>query len=1116
MLLVVCLLLLMYGLSVSNAENPDSMTIEHINDTQVISNTTTTNSQVNTSHHTHTSYKTVNNKSQSKVLKKAKEQENIEISTDNVTCQVGDVIDINVSSEPANLDDGILTYYINKEIIGVQNISISQEPFEFDTDGYDAGTYNLTIDFSGSLKYKNTGTNATITINKHDTDITITDTIFDEDNNLNISYNLISGQKKVNTGTLTLYYNDTMIKSMNITEEDSSIIIPNKYNSELIDFVYTGNNYYESFNTSELINVDPLDCDIYIPYITGYHGSNVTTTVTIYSNKTVNDGKLDVYVDDILIDEYDVTSSSIPININLENYLEGKYNVTIVYGDSNVYNEQSYNTTLTVRKIRTNVYTSNVTAHRNNIVNLTATIYNYVDDKTNGLVEFFIDNESIATSIANNSHINITYLIPDNLDYGMHNLTVVYYGTQRYNESRAESLMNITKYTNKLYVKDVTLDENGRINIDLRCYSYDRTVDDGVINIIINGTLVDTVPVTTNDTIIILPNEYQADNVYTASFTYENSSWYNDANTNQIIDIERTNTTTHISKYLSNKNILNITTYVYTTSYDEINNGTMEYYLNNNLIGTSNIKNNTGNLIYNMTGQPIGNYTITAKYLGTKIYKPSTNTTTITKTIHQTTAYITTNNTIRATPGDTIKINATINDYEGNPITETIPTTIIINNKTINTQFTNGTLNQTYKIPENTTESTITITITTKNTTNTKPTTRNATLKITKYNTYITGPNNIKLTKLEQIQINTTINSNKHQVNTKIPTIIKINNKTLANTYYMNGSLKYKLNLDNKYINNTYTLTIMTHETSKYRQTTKTINLILNNRKTYIISKNIYSSKGNKIIFNATVMDALTRKPIQGTSKACIKLNNVTVNTIQIKNGHIAYPYSNNNNAKTYNITIISGENNIYDASQWTGYLINKRQPIKITSQNINTIVDSNITIKAKIFSNEKLINKTIKASIKINNVTIGTVNVVNGQIILPYKLPDNMGSGIYNLTIVTGDTGSYYHTNTTTKLIVSKKYKVIDSPNISVKKNGTIHIKAVIKDSKGNIVTSKTKVNIKVAGKSICNLNVTNGIIEYDYNIGNLKKGKYDLLVQAGETSKYRHATTHSVLRVE
>ena len=131
----------------------------------------------------------------------------------------------------------------------------------------------------------------------------------------------------------------------------------------------------------------------------------------------------------------------------------------------------------------------------------------------------------------------------------------------------------------------------------------------------------------------------------------------------------------------------------------------------------------------------------------------------------------------------TIKITATINDYEGNPITETIPTTIIINNKTINTQFTNGTLNQTYKIPENTTESTITITITTKNTTNTKPTTRNATLKITKYNTYITGPNNIKLTKLEQIQINTTINSNKHQVNTKIPTIIKINNKTLANTY---------------------------------------------------------------------------------------------------------------------------------------------------------------------------------------------------------------------------------------------------------------------------------------------------------------------------------------------
>lgn len=256
---------------------------------------------------------------------------------------------------------------------------------------------------------------------------------------------------------------------------------------------------------------------------------------------------------------------------------------------------------------------------------------------------------------------------------------------------------------------------------------------------------------------------------------------------------------------------------------------------------------------------------------------------------------------------------------------------------------------------------------------------------------------------------------------------------------------------------------------------------------------------------------------MKGTSKACIKINEVTLENLNVTNGHLVYAYINDYSAKDYNITIIYGENGIYNSSRWDGKLTIKASPLNIVTNNINAPAYSVINIKAKVLDANKIATGIIKTAIKINNKTIIEENITNGKIDFNYQLSDNIGSGKYNLTIIVGDSRRYIHNTTTVDLIITRNYKHIETSNITAKRNGTIRIQAKILDQENRLINKTTKVNIKIGGKSITDLNVSDGRIDYEYKLPeNLNKGLYDLLIQAGENSGYYHATTNSILKVE
>ena len=95
--------------------------------------------------------------------------------------------------------------------------------------------------------------------------------------------------------------------------------------------------------------------------------------------------------------------------------------------------------------------------------------------------------------------------------------------------------------------------------------------------------------------------------------------------------------------------------------------------------------------------------------------------------------------------------------------------------------------------------------------------------------------------------------------------------------------------------------------------------------------------------------------------------------------------------------------------------------------------------------------------------------------------------------------------------------YKQIKTNNITASAGELIRIHAQIIDENNQPVEKTTPVNIKLGGRSIANLNTSNALIDYEYTLPeNIKSGIYDLLIQAGETSGYTHASTNTKIKIK
>ena len=494
------------------------------------------------------------------------------------------------------------------------------------------------------------------------------------------------------------------------------------------------------------------------------------------------------------------------------------------------------------------------------------------------------------------------------------------------------------------------------------------------------------------------------------------------------------------------------------------------------------------------------------------------------------------NKSLSVKRGSSTDINATLTCYSRN-ITEDINATISLNATwgtvvyTQNVTFHNGLLNTKLSIPrdfelftfEGREITRYTLTINTRQSKNFKETSQSATVNIGEYtklyqktlwgykNANVTFNSTLQDANGKQLTTNTTAKIDIYTLKDN-----KYNHITSFNASIINGKLEYTYNLPATLTDNTYTVNITSHSNNDYASSYKTVNMTLNNRRTYITASNIQSYIDSNIILNGTAMDSITRSKANTNTQVDILIDNKKIATVNLTKGTFKYTLKNNYTKGQHNLTYNYKGDNIYNTSNRSVNFTSNKNTLRITATPINTKIGNQINIKANITNtNGSLVKDTLKADILLNNKTIATnIDITNGMLSYNYTIPAGTQSNS-KITINIQESTNYNQRNATTTLKINKDYQFINlkKTTITTSKGSKITINGNITDKNKNLITG-SKLNIKIAGADIANITSKDGKFNYEYTTTQ-KKGTYDILITAQETDNYLYNAKHMSLKV-
>ena len=328
----IVLFILLIGLSVAAAtdNNTDTKTTKttdtHKNTAKTTDNTvksSDTTKHVKTDKTTETtkSNKTVTSNitktERSSNTKSSPDLQPISISTNDVNCNYGDIVKLNVTTDPSGVTDGIITWFIDDDPVEVRNLATTDGSCNLDTSDYDLGVHEIMVDFGVSTTYDNANAYATLTINH-----TITVTSDNTDLNYNISDNsgdtiTLSSADNYARGNINVYVNNVLAKSYsNVNYDDYTIT----FDDTIMDGQSAG--------------IVPFKLE-FIPRNTYVKANNITGTVFVRDTTTLSSSTTDL-VNAAFIDESIVHNT---VNIASTN--------TMAHGDIELYINDTYNRTYT-------------------------------------------------------------------------------------------------------------------------------------------------------------------------------------------------------------------------------------------------------------------------------------------------------------------------------------------------------------------------------------------------------------------------------------------------------------------------------------------------------------------------------------------------------------------------------------------------------------------------------------------------------------------------------------------------------------------------------------------------------------------------------------------------
>ena len=419
----------------------------------------------------------------------------------------------------------------------------------------------------------------------------------------------------INTGTITIKENNTILKTVQVTSNQTYVDLGIKKGIHLITVCYNASNYAPS-NTTLLLNIgattinsDVLNSDL--------KNTTIKVVVRDSNNNLVNSGRVVIYNNNNLLTNTTLINGQAIIVLNLN---AGTQTLNILYLDDNLYQSSNITQTITVKAIDTKM---SVVAYSKLTTN--STIEVTVKDMTGKLVtkgQVQIINQNgqvMKTGTINNGRVNITLT---SLPTGRQQYTARYTEGTIYTQSQAGVIITVkttdTKTTVKAYSKLTT---NSTIEVTVKDMT-GKLVTKGQVQIINqNGQVMKTGTINNgrvNITLTSLPTGRQQ---YTARYT--EGTIYTQSQAGVIITVKTTDTKTTVKAYskLTTNSTIEVTVKDMTGKL--VTKGQVQIINQNGQVMKTGTINN-GRVNITLTSLPTGSQKFIVKYTEGTIYTQST------------------------------------------------------------------------------------------------------------------------------------------------------------------------------------------------------------------------------------------------------------------------------------------------------------------------------------------------------------------------------------------------------------------------------------------------------------------------------------------------------------
>ena len=551
----------------------------------------------------------------------------------------------NVKGLYSIINEGTVSFYINNQFVDKVDVtngfaSLVYVPLVADD-------YNVKVVYGDSDNFLDDENSTTYIVNKADSTIHIVNANGTVGHNVTLTVIVNSSNNlTINEGVVTFFDGKTAIGKSNLKNGVGVLnYIPSINGEHTITAIYNSSNYLSSNDTAKLF-VDSANINVFVDVGTvGFNSKFIANVKGLYS--TINEGAVSLYIDNQYIEKLSVINGS--VNFTYVPLIAGSHNVKVIYGDSDNFLNAENTTNFTVNKADSEIKISNVEGTVGHNVTLTVTVTSSNNIVINDGIVVFYDGKINIGEVNVIDGVATLYYIPST--DGEHSINAIF-NSSNYIISNNTAKLLVDSATIEISVNTGIVGFESSFTAEVKgLYSI---INEGTVSFYVNKDFVEKVSVVNGVATLSYVPLMAGNSVVKA--IYGDSEKFLDIVSSSNYIVNQANSQVNINNLNgSYGDKLILTANVTSPNKLTINEGTLTFSDNGNLIGVATVINGVAKLDY--IPNNAGNHVISAVYLGNN-YISSNNALTI--SIDKVNTELILNNVVNAFYGIPCTISANI------------------------------------------------------------------------------------------------------------------------------------------------------------------------------------------------------------------------------------------------------------------------------------------------------------------------------------------------------------------------------------------------------------------------------------------------------------------------